>query len=142
MGRSSLADLGSVSGLPAPARGAGIGRSGSGAASSAGDSDEVVDGGFDLEPGPVSLPADVAQLASSADGLDPPEWFLEAFAYLLGASWPGCRVLRPLIHGSPILGVLRNVRGETEATGAGDEVAGVVGLAGSDRATSPTRLRS
>ena len=30
-----------------------------------GDSDEVVDGGLDLEAGPVSLSADVAQLASS-----------------------------------------------------------------------------
>src|SRR5947208_3616128 len=45
-----------------------------------GDADQVVDRRGELEPGPVALSADVAQLASSADGLDPPERFLDPFA--------------------------------------------------------------
>jgi hypothetical protein len=44
-----------------------------------GDADEVVDSGGDLEPGPVALSADVAELAASADGLDPAEGFFDPF---------------------------------------------------------------
>ena len=43
-----------------------------------GDAEQVVDRGGDLEPGPVALLASVAKVAA-ADGLDPPEGFLDPF---------------------------------------------------------------
>ena len=56
------------------------GRCGSGGLGvESGDADQVVDGGVDLEPGWVALSADVSELAASADGLDPPERFLDPF---------------------------------------------------------------
>jgi len=48
------------------------------------DSDEVVGRGLYLEPGPVSVLADERDLAATADGLDPAEWFLDPFSDPLG----------------------------------------------------------
>jgi len=62
-----------------------------------GDADQVVDSGFDLEPGPVSLLADVAKLASTADGLDPPERFLDPFTDPLADLMAGVSGVRPSI---------------------------------------------
>ena len=90
-----------------------------------GDSDEVVDGGFDLEPGPVALSSDVAQLASSADGFDPPERFLDAFAYSLRHDVAGVSGGATIDGGSSVRGALRDMWCEPQSTGAGDEVAGV-----------------
>ena len=53
------------------------------------DSDEVVGGCFEFEPGPVPFLADVADLASSTDSLDPTERFLDSFADPLGDPMPG-----------------------------------------------------
>ena len=46
----------------------------------AGDADQVVGGGGDLEPGPVAFSAGVAQLAATANRLDPAEGFVDMFA--------------------------------------------------------------
>ena len=75
-----------------------------------GDSDEVVDGGFDLEPGPVSLSADVAKLASSADGFDPPQRFFDPFPYSLRNDVAGMSGGAAIDRGSSVRGVLRDVR--------------------------------
>src|SRR4029453_18829204 len=45
-----------------------------------GDAQQVVGGAGDEEPGPVALSTAVAEFASSSDGLDPAEGFLDAFA--------------------------------------------------------------
>ena len=44
-----------------------------------GDADDVVDSGGDLEPGPVPVPASVAELAAAGDGLGPAEWLFDSF---------------------------------------------------------------
>ena len=63
-----------------------------------GDADEVVDGGGDLEPGPVALSAEVAEFAAAADGLDPAEGFLDPFPDPhADTAWPAWRVVRPSI---------------------------------------------
>ena len=62
-----------------------------------GDSDDVVDGSGHEEPGPVSLLADVAELAATGDGLHPAEGFFDPFADPLTDAWPAWRVVRPSI---------------------------------------------
>src|SRR5262245_8000686 len=63
-----------------------------------GDAEEVVDRGGELEPGPVALAADVAKLAAAADGLDPPEGFLDPFPD------PHARLVAPVAGGPPVDG--------------------------------------
>ncbi len=62
-----------------------------------GDTDDVVDSGGDLEPGPVPVPASVAELAAAGDGLGPAEWLFDSFPDPLADVWPGWRVVRPSI---------------------------------------------
>src|SRR4029077_10256013 len=95
---------------------------------------------FDLEPGPVSLSADVAQLASAADGLDPPEGFLDPFPYSLADLVAGVAGGPTIDRGSSVRGVRGDVWCEPETACLGHEVAGVVGLVGGDGA-SPFRCR-
>src|SRR5690606_10941379 len=68
-----------------------------------GDAEQVVDGGGDLEPGPVAFSADVAKLAASCDGLDPAEGFLDPFpdpdAHLMAGVSGGAAVDRGALSG-------------------------------------------
>lgn len=79
-----------------------------------GDSQQVVDGGGDFEPGSVAVAADVAQLASSGDRFDPAEGFLDPFsdpqADLVAAVAGRAPVDRGALPGR----VLCDVRGEAE----------------------------
>ena len=90
------------------------------------DPDQVVDRGFHLEPGPVALSADVEELAAGADGLDPSEGFLDAFADLLGDGVPGVAGRAPVDRGAPVAGVLRDMRREPQLADTGDEVFGAL----------------
>src|SRR5918995_5488991 len=91
-----------------------------------GDAEQVVDGGGDLEPGPVAFSADVAELAAAADGLYPAEGFFDPF--------PGAHagLVAGVAGGAPVDGgalpgvVLGDMRGEAEVAGLGDEPAGGV----------------
>ena len=47
------------------------------------DADDVVHGAGEQEPGPVSFSAEVTEFASSTDGFDPSEGFLNPFTYSL-----------------------------------------------------------
>src|SRR4029453_14242315 len=60
-----------------------------GAGVEGGDAQEVVGGGRVEEPGPVVLPAPVAELAAAGDGLDPSEGFLDPGPDPLACSMPG-----------------------------------------------------
>jgi len=51
-----------------------------------GDAHQVVDGGGDLEPGPVALSASVAELVAAGDGLGPAEGFLDWSAPVIARS--------------------------------------------------------
>lgn len=81
-------------------------------------SDEAVDGGFDLEPGPVSGLADVAEFAAGADGFDPAEGFLDAFADPLRRDVADVAGGAPIDRGAPVRRVLRDMGVD------GEEVAG------------------
>ena len=87
-----------------------------------GDADQVVDGGGHFEPGPVAVLADAAEFASTANGFDPSEGFLDPFAFALtdvvAAVAGGARVDRR----SSSAGVLSDVRGEPGRTDVSDEV--------------------
>ncbi len=80
------------------------------------------------------MSADVAKLSSTADGLDPPERFLDPFTYSLRHNVAGVSGGSTIDRGYSVRGVLRDVRGEPETACLGDEVAGVVGLVRGDGA--------
>ena len=81
-----------------------------------GDSDGVVDLGGHLERGPVSVLAAVVELAAGADGLDPSEGFFDAFALALAHLVTDVTCGVRVNGGSPVGGVLRDVRGEPPKT--------------------------
>src|SRR4029450_11627175 len=100
-----------------------------------GDADQVVDGGGDTEPGPVSLSASVAEFSAAADDLDPAEGFLDPFSDPLADGVPDVSGGATVDGGAVSGGVRRDVRGEPECCGVGDEPSGVVALVGGDGAS-------
>src|SRR5215203_4538832 len=112
----------------------GVGRLCRGSGVEGRDAKQVVGRRGDLEPGPVALAAYVAELAAAADGLDPPEGFLDPFPD------PHAGLVAGVAGGPPVDGgalpgvVLGDVRGEAEVAGLGDEPSGVVALVTSDSA--------
>ena len=92
------------------------------------DSDEVVGGGFDFEPGPVSFGANESEFATGANGFDPPEGFLDAFADPLGNAITGVAGGAPINGGSSPFVVLGDVRREPQLPRVSDKGFGVIAL--------------
>jgi hypothetical protein len=84
------------------------------------------DGGVDFGPGPVAVVADVAQLASGSDCLDPAEGFLDPFADPLRHGVADVAGGAPIDRGSSIGVVLRDARSEPGLAHISDEVHRVV----------------
>src|SRR5680860_590246 len=113
--------------LPMPIR-SWPGRFSAGGGVECGDADEVVDGGGHLEPRPVAFLADVAEFASSPDGLDPSEGLLDSFTDPLGDVISGVAGGAPIDGGSPVGGVLSDMGCEPDRSDVGNEVLGVIVL--------------
>src|SRR6266498_1876866 len=92
------------------------------------DAEDVVDSPGHEEPGSVSSFADVAQLATAGDGLDPAERFLDAFSVALTDLMAGVAGGAPVDGAAPVGGVGRDVRSDPEVADLGDERGSVIGL--------------